>query len=221
MICHHPETEMLLDYASGSLEEEPSLAVATHLVFCALCRDEVRSMEALGGTLLANTDSAEIEDGALEDVMARLDLDLPIQPAAARKVEGSDPILPGPVTRYIGTDIDGLHWRRLSPRVEEARIATTNAKFKTSLLRIKPGTTIPGHTHGGQEYTLVLKGGIVDADKHYRRGDIMLADSEHEHQPMAALDEECICLVVLDAPVQFTGLFARLLNPFLGGSKPR
>jgi putative transcriptional regulator len=67
----------------------------------------------------------------------------------------------------------------------------------------------------------VLKGGIVDDDRHYRRGDLMLAGSDHEHRPVAAEDEECICLAVLDAPVRFTGFFTRLLNPFLGGSAPR
>jgi putative transcriptional regulator len=219
MISHHPESEMLFDYASGGLEEEPSLAVASHLVFCALCRNEVRSMETLGGALLADAGSAEMSDGALDDVMTRLDSDIPPEPAVSRPTEGFDPVLPGPLRRYIGTGLEGLRWRRIGPRVEEARIAGANPKFKTSLLRIKPGMKIPGHTHDGQEYTLVLKGGIIDGADHYRRGDIMRGDSDHEHKPIAADDEECICLVVLDAPVRFTGLFTRLLNPFLGGAK--
>lgn len=219
MISHHPESEMLFDYASGGLKEEPSLTVASHLVFCALCRQEVRSMETLGGALLADAGSAEMSDGALDDVMSRLDSEMPLETAASPRMEGFDPVLPGPVRRYIGTDLKGLRWRRIGPRVEEARIASANPKFKTSLLRIKPGTKIPGHTHDGQEYTLVLKGGIIDGTHHYRRGDMMLADSDHEHRPIAADDEECICLVVLDAPVRFTGLLARLLNPLLGGAK--
>lgn len=219
MICYHPEHEMLLDYASGSLEEEPSLVVAAHLAFCELCRDEVRSLESLGGTLLEEAGDAEMEAGALDSVLDRLDA-----PAAEDHDVASgitDPILPGPIARYVGTGLDGLRWRRVGPRVEEALLATTNAKFKTSLLRIKPGTAIPSHTHGGREYTLVLKGGIVDDERHYRCGDLMLADSDHEHRPVAAEDEECICLAVLDAPVRFTGFFTRLLNPFLGGTSPR
>jgi len=219
MICYHPEHEMLLDYASGSLEEEPSLVVAAHLAFCELCRDEVRSLEDLGASLLEEAGTADLETGALDAVMERLDS--PIDDDHDAMPTPKDPVLPGPISRYLGTGLDGLRWRRVGPRVEEALLATTNAKFKTSLLRIKPGTAIPSHTHGGREYTLVLKGGIVDDDRHYRRGDLMLADSEHEHRPVAAQDEECICLAVLDAPVRFTGFFTRLLNPFLGGSSPR
>ncbi len=219
MICYHPEHEMLLDYASGSLEEEPSLVVAAHLAYCELCRGEVRSLEDLGAHLLDEAGSSEMETGALDAVMERLDSPIDEDPNALPTLK--DPVLPGPIARYIGTGLDGLRWRRVGPRVEEALLVTTNAKFKTSLLRIKPGTVIPSHTHRGREYTLVLKGGIVDDERHYRRGDLMLADSEHEHRPVAAEDEECICLAVLDAPVRFTGFFTRLLNPFLGGSSPR
>ena len=219
MICYHPEREMLLDYASGSLEEEPSLVVAAHLAFCELCRGEVRSLEDLGASLLDEAGASEMETGALDAVMERLDSPIDEDPNALPTPK--DPVLPGPIARYLGTGLDGLRWRRVGPRVEEALLATTNAKFKTSLLRIKPGTVIPSHTHGGREYTLVLKGGIVDDERHYRRGDLMLADSEHEHRPVAAEDEECICLAVLDAPVRFTSFFTRLLNPFLGGSSPR
>ena len=219
MICYHPENEMLLDYASGSLEEEPSLVVAAHLAFCQLCRDEVRSLEDLGASLLNSVGTADLEKGALDAVMERLDS--PMDDDQNLIPTPRDPVLPGPICRYLGTGLDGLRWRRVGPRVEEAPLATTNAKFKTSLLRIKPGTAIPSHTHGGAEYTLVLKGGIIDDDRHYGRGDLMLADSDHEHRPVAADGEECICLAVLDAPVRFTGFFTRLLNPFLSGSPPR
>lgn len=219
MITYHPEHEMLLDYASGSLEEEPSLVVATHLAICELCREEVRSLENLGGTLLEDTGPAEMDTGALDAVLDRLDS--PAEDTDRPAPTPKDSVLPGPITRYLGTGLDGLRWRRVGPRVEEALLATTNAKFKTSLLRIKPGTAIPSHTHRGREYTLVLKGGIIDDDRHYRRGDLMYADSEHEHRPVAAEDEECICLAVLDAPLRFTGILTRLLNPFLGGPSAR
>ena len=224
MISHHPENDMLFDYASGSLEEEPSLVVAAHLAFCDLCREEVRSMESLGGALLAGaveeqSGDEQLAPDALEAVMARLDS--PMEAGERQQPTPSDPVLPGPVARYLGSGLDGLKWRRVGPRVEEALIATANANFKTSLLRIKPGTGIPRHAHGGREYTLVLKGGIVDEAMRYRRGDVMVADSSHEHRPVAAKDEECICLAVLDAPLRFTGFFARLLNPFLGSSAPR
>jgi len=211
MICYHPENELLFDYASGSLEEEPSLVVAAHLAFCDLCREELRSMENLGGVLLADSGDEQMSPNALEAVISRLDS----SPDASSDLQltPSDPILPGPIARYVGSGLDGLRWRRVGLSVKEAVIPTANTKFRTSLLRIQPGTAIPNHTHVGSEYTLVLKGGILDDDRHYRRGDLMFEGEHDEHRPKAAEDEECICLVVLDAPLRFTGFFARLLNP--------
>jgi putative transcriptional regulator len=219
MIAFHPEHEMLFDYASGSLEEEPSLIVAAHLAFCNLCREEVRSLESLGGALMSEPTYEQLAPDALDAVMARIDS--PLEPGDIERPTPSDPVLPGPVTRYLGTGLDGLRWRRVGPNVEEARIATSNARFKSSLLRIKRGTAIPMHTHGGMEYTLILQGAVIDEEKHYSRGDLMRADDEHQHRPIAAEDEDCICLTVLDAPVRFTGFFTRLLNPFLNGPFPR
>lgn len=211
MICYHPENEMLFDYASGSLQEEPALVVAAHLAFCDRCREEVRSLEDVGGNLLSESDQGQMSADSLAAVMARLDA-TPATIFDARPTP-RDPILPGPVTRYVGSGLDGLSWQRVGLRVQEAVISRANSKFKTSLLRMKPGTAIPGHTHDGREYTLVLKGGILDDGRHYRRGDVMSEDEHGEHHPKAAEDEECICLVVLDAPVRFTGILGRLLNP--------
>jgi putative transcriptional regulator len=211
MIRYHTENEMLLDYASGSLAEEPALVVAAHLAFCDLCRSEVRSIENLGGSLMTDCGSEVMSSDALDQAMSRLDAGPDsIEEAQAMPV---DPVLPGPVARYLGTGLDELKWRRVGLRVKEAVIPTTNSEFRTSLLRIQPGTAIPIHTHGGHEYTLVLKGGILDDDRQYRRGDLMCEEEHNEHRPRAAEDDECICLVVLDAPVRFTGFFGRLLNP--------
>jgi putative transcriptional regulator len=219
MISHHPDNDMLFDYASGSLQEEFSLVVAAHLAFCELCRDDVRSLESLGGALLAEVGEEDVAPDALDAVLAQLDT----QPAeaAAEPPRAADSVLPGPVYRYVGGDPDDLRWRRVAPHIEESLIASPNPRIKTSLLRIKPGTVIPSHGHGGQEYTLILKGGIVDGDQQYRRGDVMRADESQEHRPVAAEDEECICLAVLDAPIRLTGFFHRLLNPFLRGAHPR
>ena len=48
-LSHHPSEALLLDYALGSLAEGWSLAVATHLSLCPMCRQQVAEMEALGG----------------------------------------------------------------------------------------------------------------------------------------------------------------------------
>ena len=42
-----------------------------------------------------------------------------------------------------------------------------------------------------------------------------MRDAQHAHTPTAAQDADCVCIGVLDAPIQFTGWKHRMLNPFL------
>lgn len=214
MIRHHIAHDLLVDYASGSLPEAPSLVVATHLACCASCRGDVRRVEDIGGALLESVGTASLGPDALAAVLDRLDTHEP-ETTELRLDEESRKVLPGPLARHVHRNLGDLRWRRLGPRIEEAVLASASPIFKTALLRVAAGAAMPAHTHGGQEYTLVLKGGIRDGGTEYRRGDVMSLDETHEHKPVATEDEECICLVVLDAPVRLTGRFARLLNPFI------
>ena len=52
-VDHHPFEATLLAYASGHLPEGLSLVVATHLAWCAGCRDAVAAAETAAGLLLA------------------------------------------------------------------------------------------------------------------------------------------------------------------------
>jgi putative transcriptional regulator len=61
---------------------------------------------------------------------------------------------------------------------------------------------------------LVLQGGFSDGNGHYAVGDIAYADDDVNHKPVADPDEVCICFAVVDAPVELTGPFGRLMNTF-------
>ena len=54
MIEHHPDTDILMDYAAGSLAEPMSLVMASHLSMCGTCRGYVDELEAVGGALLSD-----------------------------------------------------------------------------------------------------------------------------------------------------------------------
>jgi putative transcriptional regulator len=212
---HHPGDEWLLEYAAGSSPEPIALLVATHLALCARCRKQVRDYEALGGALLESLEPAPLRADGLARAIERLERpeaepepDRPV-PQPARSLD-----LPQPLRDYAGGSLDALAWRRFGP-VAEARLLDSFASFKTRVLRVRAGMALPGHTHGGIELTLVLRGGFTDALGHYLRGDVSEAGSDVDHRPVADKDEECICLVVTDAPLKLTSRFGRLLNPFL------
>ena len=64
------------------------------------------------------------------------------------------------------------------------------------------------------ELTLVLRGAFKDDSGHYCAGDIEIADDSIEHTPIADMCEDCICLAVTEAPIRFTSIFYRALQPF-------
>jgi len=217
-IHHHPNEELLLDYASGALGEGWSLAVATHLALCSDCRRSVSTLESLGGSLLSSAAPAPLSESAFDAILARLD-DVAGEdnmPPASRPSAEERPVLPQPLRRYAGADANELKWQRLGLGAYQVLIPTGDSEVTARLLRIPADRPVPMHSHRGLELTLVLAGAFSDSTGHFGRGDMQEADKELEHQPHAAPGEDCICLAVTDAPLRFSSPVTRMIQPFLG-----
>lgn len=211
---HHPDSDLLLAYAAGTLAEAPSLVVATHLALCPHCRAEVAGMEAIGGALLSADAGMAVSDGLLSDVLSRLDGPPPAEaPRRRLALVGPAPVLPEPLRSYIGGDIDHIRWRRTIPGLHEANVKCSGGAVR--MMRIRSGMGMPQHTHRGDEFTLVLAGGFSDDTGHYLRGDFAATDPSVDHRPVADDDGDCICIAFTDAPLRLTGRFLRWLNPLM------
>ena len=212
-MIHHPSADVLMAYAAGSLPEPHALLIATHLSLCADCRDAAKEMEAVGGALLDRLAPAEIAPDALDRLLKRLDE--PAPPKAP--LPPADPVLPAPLRAYVGRGIDGITWTKLGGGVEEFRLPIpTTGGYATRLIRIDAGRKIPSHSHDGDELTLVLAGSFIDGDDHYGRGDVAGADPSVNHHPVADADGECICLIVTEGKLRFSGPLGPLLTYFRG-----
>lgn len=216
-IIHHPGDDLLVAYAAGSLDEGLSLMVATHLALCPDCRSKVAAAEAMGGALVDDMAPAPLADDALDALLARLDepepapLPLPRRPTHDARTRT---VVPEPLRSYLSASLDSLPWRSMGPFVRSVELPVSGAKAR--LFRIKPGAAMPQHSHTGMEYTLVLAGGFSDEIGSFARGDVACADETLLHQPVADPGEPCLCLAVTDAPLRFTGVVPRLMQPFFG-----
>lgn len=214
-IAHHLPDELLVAYASGTLEEARSLLVASHLALCPACRAEAGRLEALGGALLEHLPPTPVGAGSLDALLARLDEPEPPAPQARRFATPTDRRLPAPLRRYMSGDPDSLAWRRLGRGVRVHDLATPADGPRARLLAVRPGCAIPEHTHAGEELVLVLEGGFTDATGHFVRGDVAASDGTVTHRPVADPGEECLCLVVHSGRLHLTGPLGRLLDRFL------
>jgi putative transcriptional regulator len=211
MITHHLTDELLLDYAAGGANEAMALLVATHLSFCPTCRGALARQEAIGGAMLDDLAPVPVAADAFAALLDRME-DRPPKPAAPRSVRGR---LPAPLAAYVPDGIDGLAWRPVTRGVKVAPLDCGAASGRLSLMRFSPGRSVPRHTHRGSETIVVLEGGFTDEFGHYGAADVSIADESVEHSPVGDAGGECLCLIVADGPIQFTGRFARLLNPFV------
>jgi len=221
MVQFHPPDELLLGYAAGSLSEPWSVLVATHLTLCPDCRLAAADLDEIGGLVIEDVTPVAMSPAALTSVMAAV--------AQASCVDGvqdapatfpfldlavGDPPLPRPLASYLGRVGTPQGWRTLLPGVQEIALPAHAASGRPSLMRIRPGFPVPQHTHVGSEAIILLAGGFSDGLGDYRRGDVSFADGRHEHRPVAHRDAVCLCFIVTDAPVRFTGVIGRLLNVF-------
>lgn len=213
---HHPDPDVLLEYASGSLDEASSVLVATHLALCPACRRQVAEMEAVGGSVLEGLAPAALSDGALAAVLGRLDTDpaVPQRPSAPLMDPATMATVPQPLRSYLGRSLDSLPWRWRGFGIRECSVAISG-EARASLLRIAPGRSTATHGHSGIETTLVLKGAFSDSTGHYARGDVATATADLQHSPVADASGECLCFAVVDGSVRLTGMMGKVLNPLL------
>ena len=212
MISHHPQDDLLLSYSAGALGEGWSLAVATHLSYCPYCKTAVDVADCLGGAFLADEEPETMASGCFEAMIDKIEA-----PRLGETVDKSTvalrskTVIPQPLRNYIGDCFEKVAWKPIGGGAEQYLIATGD-KSQARLLKIPAGQPVPEHTHGGRELTLVLAGSFSDDEGKFGPGDLEDVDEETTHQPVAGPEEACICLVVTDAPLQFSELLPRLFQ---------
>lgn len=208
-VKHTLNDELMMGYAAGILPEAFNLVVATHLSLCDESRAGVESYEAVGGAVLEMTETAKMSAGALASCLERIKTEKP----EFTRPDVSQGVFPNPLRSYVGGDLDAVKWRSLGNGTKQAILPT--AKGATArLLFIPAGCAVPDHGHRGTELTLVLQGAFADEIDRFGRGDIEIADQDLNHQPVAEMGEDCICLAATDAPLRFNSLLPRLMQPF-------
>lgn len=212
-VQHHPDSDTLASFAAGTLTLSQAMCLSAHLEQCPECRTNLAGLERLGGQLMDQLSPREGSESLKEKVFAQLD-DLPqstVTVSEKRNVTG----VPRCLKQFVAEDYSKLAWKRISPSIHSVELCRDVNGAKVELLRIKPGGSAATHTHVGEEMTVILQGSFSDEEGIYREGDFISRDARHKHTPVATKDKVCLCLVVTEGPVQFTGFFSRLFNPIL------
>lgn len=213
MAKFHPDLHMLTEFTAGTLSLAQSVCVSMHLTYCTKCQEISEAQTAMAASLFEDLEPVSISDSQLDIVMSRLDEDAPLTYPKESKGEKSS--TPAILQRLMQGDFSDLTWKKITSSLRISYLTTGDPYYEFALYQIKAGGVIPEHNHRGSEMTLVLEGGFSDSDGTYHAGDFLFRESGDVHSPAALADEDCICLAVLDAPLKFTRMRHRWMNPFL------
>lgn len=212
-ISHHFDDATLIAYSSGTLTKGMALLVESHLEMCGQCMEQVQTSNRIGGDLLRSIEPVAMNSGSLDRMLGLLDAVEPEVEAATKAAPRGE--VPASLAAVIGDDLEALDWKTMGMGVQQYDLKL-GGNGAARLLRIQPGVSVPHHTHTGSELTLILRGSYSDEIGRFQVGDVADLDDQLEHQPIVDTDHECICLIATDAPLKFSGLMGKLVQPFIG-----
>lgn len=212
-IHHHLDEATIVAYAAGSLDESASIIVASHLACCNMCREKIRLAEQIGASLVVSMNAEALEPRAIDAALDRIEQEP--EGVIAPKVH-EDRGVPGPLARHMEWPLDDVPWKKIAPGILICHLPLSeNARGELKLIRVAAGKKIPAHSHQGTETTLVLRGWFEDEHGRFGPGDISEMDDEGEHTPVVGGQEDCICVVATEGPLQFKSFVNRLVQPFV------
>jgi len=225
MIHHHPDDNLLTEYASGSTATAVGIIICAHLQACPQCRQRVEQLNKLGAAILKQSIAEPVQQETFDQLMARIrnqDTGKASQALESAPVCVNDSIVNDPMMKRLPKVIakllprDGkVKWQSAGASLKTARLKTGQQDYEVCFQKISSGGKVFEHGHRGTEITLVLQGSFSDEDGIYSEGDFLVRNPGEVHRPTATQNEDCLCISVVEAPVKITGLIGKLINPFL------
>jgi putative transcriptional regulator len=218
MIKFHPDDNMLHDFVQAKLPTSVSVAVSIHVEMCEDCRHKVSKLtesQAEQEFHVSQKQNSEFDDIELSELELGDMIDFitrdetkdkhVMEKRETYRIGEKDHALPQALTHLnLGS------WQSIGP-LSRSRVNLEDGELRSSILHIDAGGDVPQHTHNGFELTLLLDGSFSDDMGTYHKGDFILLDQNHQHQPKT--EEGCVCYTVVSDALHFTQGMSRLLNP--------
>lgn len=209
---------LLLSYAAGALNQAQNFAVTVHLALSPEAREFVRRCETIGAALMeCECEPVAMHEHALHNVLAQ------IENKRREEQRRRAAVMLPPEVRIPLDLLDRISCRPCQPQWRNAsysglQVCELPMDCRASavhFIKSRPAAMVPHHVQRDVEITLVLDGAFVDETGMYRRGDMMVMDSETEHETQACRDKGLVAMVVTDSEVKFPAGLAALIQSFL------
>ena len=213
-ILHHPSELLITAYATGNLDLGRHIALSTHMMACAKCRNLVEGIERVGGAFLDSLPPTAMPLDAIDKIQSRLNLTdgkTISKPALHSTALDGLPGIPNFVRQYkVG------EWTWVAPRLHKQPIHIPDTDdARVFLLKAGPGLKLLQHTHTETEMTCILQGHFSHSGQHFGIGDFDLGDPDIDHEITIGSDQDCICLVAMRGQLRLKGLLGKIMQPFV------
>ena len=195
------KNQLIFDYASGSLGFSKSVFASTYLYLNSKASNINSTFEAMLGEDLLNNDNIPVTKLKYTDCLKNEKND-------TNEIYADV----SPISKLVGP-LNQIKWKQVYKGFKEFTPKVSDEN-ELKLIKMDPGASVPLHSHGGQEYILVLSGSFCDEYGNYNKGDMQINDQKIKHTPIACKDEGCICLTITEKEVIFFGRFGSFLNLF-------
>ena len=195
------KNQLIFDYASGSLGFSKSVFASTYLYLNSKASNINSTFEAMLGDDLLNNDNIPVTKLKYTDCLKN-----------EKNDTNENYTDVSPISKLVGP-LNQIKWKQVYKGFKEFN-PNVSDENELKLIKMDPGASVPLHSHGGQEYILVLSGSFCDEYGNYNKGDMQINDQKIKHTPVACKDEGCICLTITEREVIFFGRFGSFLNLF-------
>ncbi|MCY4043930.1 MAG: ChrR family anti-sigma-E factor [Cellvibrionales bacterium] len=212
---HHPDSLTLTAFAAGSIDTYEGLCIATHIENCPECKRHMKQLELVGASILTEAKDSFVASDVKNKTLDAIKQAPQGTPQPTKKHQARNTDVPKVLTKWIPEGFGQLEWVKVNRQLATYDLTANKRGPRVSLVKVSAGGQMPHHRHSGKEITVILQGSFSDEDGIYTEGDYLVRESHENHSPVASLDKDCICLTLLDGPIELTGFFSKLLNPWL------
>ncbi|MGE3609521.1 MAG: cupin domain-containing protein [Bacteriovoracaceae bacterium] len=212
---HHPQPDVMLEYAQGNILSPLSVMVAAHLEVCKECRDQyTKTLEKLTkpDAEVFQVPSDEM-NSALNNIFNMIDQGVeeikPAKELSPFEITVAGQVIPLPRSMSFLKD-QVIPWKEFGKQNAIAPvISQENGRFY--LIYMGPGETVPHHDHNGREFSYVVAGTYNDGISNFSSGDFSVFKKGDQHTPHATSDDGCLVVSWVEGRLNFfTGIFKPL-----------
>jgi len=220
MIKHHPKYELIKLFVNGDLPASLSAAVSIHADMCPTCQKHISLLTDQVAELSFEASSLDVpDDNLVNEHILSMDFERMIDKITqsnetdVKKALETKSVIFKNKSYKLPSALNNIALGKAAQigRLARSRLQLNENEIHTNLLHIEPGGSVPEHTHKGFELTLLLEGSFNDDSGEYVKGDFIMLDGNHTHNPIS--DKGCLCYTVANDALHFTQGINKLLNP--------